>query len=149
MGRVKTAFESWKECQFPGDHDIYDTYHQTHKEYRTLLHNFLNDVEIDKIKKLCSAAYSDEKSSWKLLKGQCSSSQMSAFLVDSKLITEKNLICKMWADHFETLGTLPGNMGSDGNFLARVAANVQNIYNSSIEDPSGALCAWLHVFAPV
>ena len=54
----------------------------------------LNDVEIDKIKKLCSAADSDENSFWKLLKGQRSSSQMSAFLVDGKLITEKTLFLK-------------------------------------------------------
>ena len=39
-----------------------------------------------------------KKSLWKLLKGQSSSSQMSAFLVDGKLITETNLIRKMWAD---------------------------------------------------
>ena len=75
---------------------------------------------MDKIKKLCSAPDSDEKSFWKLLKRQRSSSQISEFLVDGKLITEKNLIRKMWADHFEALGTPSSNMNFDDNFVARV-----------------------------
>ena len=66
---------------------------------------------------------------------------MSAFLVDGKLITEKNFIRKIWADHFETLGIPSSNMTSDDNFLPRVTANVLNIFNSCIEDPSGTFCA--------
>ena len=53
----------------------------------------------------------------------------------------ENLIRKMWADHFETLGTPSSNMNFDDNFLARVTADVQNIFNSCIEDLSGTLCA--------
>ena len=30
---------------------------------------------------------------------------MSAFLVDGNLLTDKNKIREMWADHFESLGT--------------------------------------------
>ena len=136
---------------------MHDTNRQTRKEYRALLRKLLNDVEIDKIKKLCSAADSDEKSFWKVLKGQGSSSQISAFLdllsICCKLITGKNLTLRMWADHFETLGKPSSNMDFDDNFLARVTANVLKIFNLCVEDPSGALCAphnmmRLLVFAP-
>ena len=41
------------------------------------------------ISKLCAATDSDERLFWKLLKGQCCSSQMSAFLVYGKMITDK------------------------------------------------------------
>ena len=65
----------------------------------------LNNLENDKVTKLCNAAESDEKLFWNLLKGQPSSSQMSAFLVEDKLITDRNLIREMWVNHFEALGT--------------------------------------------
>ena len=70
------------------------------------MHSFLNHLESDRVTKLCSAADSDEKLFWKLLKGQKSSSQMSTFLVNGSLITDINQIRNMWADHFEALGTL-------------------------------------------
>ena len=54
------------------------------------MRNFLNNLTNDKVAKLCNAAESDEKLFWKLLKGQRSSSQMSAFLVEEKLIMDKN-----------------------------------------------------------
>ena len=57
------------------------------------------------VKKLCVAEETDEKLFWKLLKGQRSSSQMSAFLVNGAFITEENDIRDMWACHFEVLGT--------------------------------------------
>ena len=66
---------------FPSGGDIHHTYRSTRKEYRLLLRNFLNNLESDKVKKLCNAAESDEKLFWKLVKGQRSTSQMSAFLV--------------------------------------------------------------------
>ena len=53
---------------------------------------------------------------WKLLKGQRSTYQMSAFLAENKLITDKYLIREMWADHFEALGTPSVNVNFDGNF---------------------------------
>ena len=55
--------------------------------------------------KNCSAAAYDEKSFWKLIESQRSSTQMSAFLVNGKLITDKYDIRDIWADHFEELGT--------------------------------------------
>ena len=38
------------------------------------------------------------------MKGQRSTSEMSAFLVDGNLLTDKHKIREMWADHFESLG---------------------------------------------
>ena len=103
--------------------------------------NFLNNLENDKLTKLCNAAESDEKLFWKLLKGQRSSSQMSAFFVEDKLITDKNLIREMWVNHFEALGTPSNNENFDSNFLARVTAGVEDFFKICSEDPSGALCA--------
>ena len=71
------------------------------KKYRFLMRKFLNNLENDKVAKLCSAAESDEKLFWKLLKGQRPSCQISAFLVKDKLITDKNLIREMWVNHLK------------------------------------------------
>ena len=120
--------------------DIHETYR---KEYHLLDRNFLHSLEDEKEKKLSNAAEPDEKLFWKLLQGQRSSSQMSAFLVEDKLITEKNLTCEMWANHFEAPGTPLGSGNSDSNFLAHVTASVEDILKSCTEDPSGVLCALL------
>ena len=104
------------------------------------MRNFLNNLENDKITKLCNAAESDEKLFRKLLKGQRSTSQMSAFLVKDKLITDKNVIREMWANHFETLRTPSNRENFDSNFLARVTASVEDIFKICSEDPAGALC---------
>ena len=61
---------------------------------------------MDKIKKLCVAAKSNEKLFWKLLKGQRSTTQMNAFLIDGKWITDKNYIHDMCENHFENLRKL-------------------------------------------
>ena len=100
--------------------DIHDTYRCFHKEYRLLICNFLNSLENNKVTKLCNAAESCEKLFWKLLKGQWSSSQMSAFLVDDKLITDRNLIREMWVNHFEALGTPLNSENFDSNFFLLV-----------------------------
>ena len=63
---------------------------------------------------------------WKLIKNQRSSTQMSAFLVNGKLITDKYYIRDMWADHFEELGTPNLHTDYDDNFAARVSALVAN-----------------------
>ena len=76
---------------------------------------------------------------WKLLKGQRSSSQMISFLVDGKFITDKKQIREMWAGHFEELGTPSENIQFDSDFLTRVTANVQKIFTSCTDDPSGVL----------
>ena len=136
----KTAFGSWKNHDFPSVGDIHDTYRCLRKEYRLLMRNFLNNLENDNVTKLCNAAESDEKLFWKLLKGQRSSSQMSAFLVKDKLITDKNFIREIWVNHFEALGTPSNNENFDSNFLARVTASVEDIFKICSENPAGALC---------
>ena len=70
---------------------VHDNYRSKHREYWKLLHKFLNKLEMDKIKKLCVAAKSNEELFWKLLKGQCSTTQVNAFLIDGKLIRDWSL----------------------------------------------------------
>ena len=137
--QCKAAFDSWKDNKYPGDNEIHNVYRSKRKDYRSHLRCFLNQVETDKIKKICNAASTDEKLFWKLLKGQRSSSQMSSFLVDGKFITDKEQIGEMWAGHFEELGTPSENIQLDSDFLTRVTANVQEIFTSSTDDPSGVL----------
>ena len=137
----KTSFGSWKNHDVPRVGDIHDTYRCFRKEYRLLMRNFSNNLENDKVTKLCNAAESDETLFWKLLKGQRSSSQMSAFLVEDELITNKNLIREMWVNHFEALGIPSNSENFDSNFLARVTASVEDIFKIWSEDPSRALCA--------
>ena len=103
--QCKIAFDFWKQDQFSVNSIVHDNYRSKRKDYRFALRNFLNHLEVDRLKKLCVAAETDEKLFWKLLKGQRSSSQMSAFLVNGAFITEENDIRDMWADDFEALGT--------------------------------------------
>ena len=100
---------------------------------------FLNQLESDRVKKLCSAADSDEKLFWKLLKGQKSSSQMSAFLVNGSLITDINEIRNMWADHFEALGTPSESATYDNSFGALVSAHVKETVEACLDDPGAIL----------
>ena len=58
------------------------------------------------------------------LKGQKSPSKMNAFLVNGNLLTDRNLIHDMWADHFEALGTPSENEYYDNAFLNRVVSGV-------------------------
>ena len=81
---------------------------------------------------------------WKLLKGQRSSSQMSAFLVNSLLvhslfITEENDIRDMQAHHFEVLSTPTVSFNFDNEFANSTSTHVQNIFQNCINDPMGAL----------
>ena len=76
---------------------------------------FLNQLEVQKIDRLCTAAETDEKLFWKLLKGQRNSSQMNAFLVEGKL-SDVDQIREMWANHFEALGTPFASSNFDNDF---------------------------------
>ena len=100
---------------------------------------FFSQVETDKIKKPCNAASTDEKLFWKLVKGQHSSSQMNSFLADGKLITDQKQIREMCAGHFEELGTPSENTQFERDLLTRLTANVQEIFTSCTDDPSGVL----------
>ena len=64
---------------------------------------------------------------------------MSAFLVDSKMITDKNDTREMWAEHFEKLGTASTNTNFDSAFLDRVSASVQEFVTSCKNDLFGDL----------
>ena len=98
----KAAFNLWKQQDFSDNsevRDVYRIYRTKRREYRKHLCKFLNQIEIDKAAKLCNAVQSNERSFWKFLKNQKSSSQMSAFLVDGKMITDKNDSGEEWAEH--------------------------------------------------
>ena len=118
---------------------MHDNYRSKRKDYRLALRNFLNHLEVDRVKKLCAALETDEKLFWKLLKGQRLSSQMSAFLVNGAFIIEENDIGDMWADHFEVLGTPTVSFNSDNEFANSISTHVQNIFQNCINDPTGAL----------
>ena len=95
-----------KNNGFPNTGDLHNEYRTKRREFRRSLGTFLNQIESEKIKRFCVASETDEKLFWKLIKGQRFTSQMSAFLVDGNILTEKeNKIREMWADHFESLGT--------------------------------------------
>ena len=99
----------------------------------------MNHLEVDRVKKLCVAAETDEELFWKFLKGQRSSSQMSAFLVNGAFVTEENDIRDMWADHFEVLGTLTVSLNFDNEFANSISTHIQNIFQNCINNPTGAL----------
>ena len=101
----KVVLDDWKQLNFPLEGDVHDIYHAKRKDYRSKLRDFLNHLEVDKIKNLCDAADCNEKLFWKLLKGQKSFSKMSAFLMNGNLLTDRNFNHDMWADHFDALGT--------------------------------------------
>ena len=86
----KKCFDSRKRDEFFNSGAVHDNYHSKCRDCRKLLRKFLNKFETDKIKKLCVAAESNEKLFWKPLKGQRSTTQINAFLIDGKLITDKN-----------------------------------------------------------
>ena len=135
----KDAFETWKQVDFSAESDEHDAYKAKRKDYRLSMRSFLNQLESDRVTKLCRAADSDEKLFWKLLKGQKSSSQMSAFLVNGSLITDINEIRNMWADHFEALGTPSESATYDNGFAAQVSAHVKETFEACLDDPGGIL----------
>ena len=137
--QCKIAFESWKEKDYPDGNETCENYRSKRREYRFKLRNFLNQLEAEKITKVCDAAYTNQNLFWRLLKGQRSTSQMTAFLVDRKIITDKRQILDMWADHFEALGTPSVSARYDNDFCTRIATSVKDILTSCIEDPSGVL----------
>ena len=65
---------------------------------------------------------------------------MSASLVNGKLLTDRNFIRDMWADHFEALGTPSENEYFDNTFLNRVVSGVREIFDSCTNNPFGVLC---------
>ena len=125
LSRGNVAFNSWKLLNYPLEGNIHETYRASRKEYRQKLRIFLNQCEADKITKLCNAAESNEKLFWKLIKSQRSSSQMSAFVVNGELLTDKNKIRGMCADHFEELGSPSEIETFDKYFFNKVSDSVR------------------------
>ena len=137
--QCKAAFDSWKNNDFNTTGEIHDDYRYRRKEYRSLLRDFLNQLEVQKIDRLCTAAEADEKLFWKLTKGQRNSSQMHAFLVEGNLLSDVDQMRDMWANHFEALGTPFASSNFDNDFYDRVTTHVQGIFINCTEDSSGVL----------
>ena len=110
----KVAFDDWKQLNFPLEGDAHEVYHAKRKDYFSKLRDFLNHLEVDKIKNLCNAADCNEKLFWKLLEGQKSFSKMRALLVNGNLLIDRNLIRDML----------------DNAFLNRVVFGVREIFDS-------------------
>ena len=55
------------------------------------------------------------------------------------MITDKNDVREMWAEHFEKLGTPSTNTKFDSAFLDRVSASVQEFVTSCKNDRFGDL----------
>ena len=94
LGSYKMLRSLAISAQMPWNHETsdflkedteFDTYLSNHRSYRLSLHTFLNQLESDRAQKLCIAVETDEKLFQKLLKGQKSSSQIRAFVVNGKL----------------------------------------------------------------
>ena len=114
--QCKIALDFWKQDQFSVNSIVHDNYRSKRRDYYLALRNFLNHLEVDRVKKLCVTAETDGKLFWKLLKGQRSSSQMSAFLVNRAFLKEENDIRDMLADQFEVLGTNTVSLNFDREF---------------------------------
>ena len=94
---------SLKQVDILAESTEHDTYRSKRKDYSSLLHMFLNQLECDRARKLRAVSESDEKLFWKLLKGRKSTTQMRAFLVSVVLLQMKMtsatyglIIMKLW-----------------------------------------------------
>ena len=114
--QCKATFEFWKKDGFPTTGHLHNECRTKRREYRQSLRTFLNQIESEKIKRLCVASETDEKLFWKLINGQRSISQLNALLFDGNLLTDRNKIREMWADHFESLGTTSDSSNFDNEF---------------------------------
>ena len=63
--------------------------------------------------------------------------------MNGSLLTDRNLIRDMWADHFEALGTPSENEYFDNAFLSRVVSGVPEIFDSCTNNSFGVLCELL------
>ena len=64
---------------------------------------------------------------------------MSAFVVNGELLTDKNKIIVMWADHLEALGSPSEIETFDKDFFNIVSDSVRESLFSFSTDPSGVL----------
>ena len=68
--QCKATFEFWKKNGFPTTGYLHSEYRTKRREYRQSLRTFLNQIESEKIKRLCVVSETDEKLFWKLINGQ-------------------------------------------------------------------------------
>ena len=120
---IKPHLNSGKKNGFPTTGNLHNECRTEHRDYRQSLRTFL-----EKIKRLCVASETDEKLFWKLIKGQRSTSQMNAFLVDCNHLTDKNKIREMWADHLESFGTSFDGSNFDNDFYTTVLLRQYTIF---------------------
>ena len=64
---------------------------------------------------------------------------MNAFLIDGKLITDKNDIRDMWANHFEDLSKPSVSPSFDHDFSTQLPPVVRNIFASCQNELQGTL----------
>ena len=64
---------------------------------------------------------------------------MSAFVVNGELLTDKNKIRDMWADHFEALESPSEIETFDKDFFNKVSDSVREALFPFLTDPSGVL----------
>ena len=137
--QCKTAFDYWKQDQFADNSIIHDNYRSKRKDYRLALRKFLNQLEIDRVRKFCLAAETDEKMFWRLLRAQRPASQMSAFLVNGSLITKENDIRNMWRTILKHWVPLQLIFNFDNEFADLISTHVQTIFQNCTSDSTGAL----------
>ena len=75
-----------------------------------------------------------------ILETHRSTAQINAFLVDGNLLTDRNKILEMWANHFESLGTPSDSSNFNNDFCHRVTTRVPDVLQICVENPLGALC---------
>ena len=141
--KLNDLYRVWADNNFAVDDESHVMYILQRSIYRNELRKFLRDTEMENIKKLHFAADSNEKEFWKLVKGQRSSSQMTAFQIDGAMCNDKDKIRDTWADHFEFLGTPSQSDSYDSNFFNRVTDCVKEIFEICISDINGVLSATL------
>ena len=87
--KLNDLYRVWADNNFSVDDESHVMYILQRSVCRNELRKFLRDTEMENIKKLHFAADSNEKEFWKLVKGQRSSSQMSAFQIDGAMCNDK------------------------------------------------------------
>ena len=60
--------------------------------------------------------------------------------MNGNLLTDRNLVGDMWADHSEGLDTPSENENFDNALLNRVVSGVRAIFDSCTNNPCGVLC---------
>ena len=134
----KAAFSLRKQLDYPLEGIAHDTYSVKRKEYDRNYAIFWKNVKLiilgnyimpQILMKIILETF--KRSTIFILNGQ--------LLANDNLLTDKNLIREMWADHFESLDTPSENAHFDNGFLDTVVRAVEGIFISFTNDCTGAL----------